>query len=60
MQILLIYILIGLIFTLLMEILLKIDGNRFENWKEQSMSIGFWPVFLFFFIYNLYKVLKNK
>ena len=60
MQILLIYILIGLIFTLLMEILLKIDGDRFKNWKEQSMSIGFWPVFLVFFIYNLYKVLKNK
>ena len=56
MQILLIYILIGLI---LMEVLLKIDNDRFENWKEQLASIIFWPWFLILFMYNLYKILKN-
>jgi hypothetical protein len=48
-----IYLIIGVVYTFLMDILLDIDNNRM-NWGERIISFIFWPVFLYFWLKNMY------
>ena len=53
-----IYFTIGLVFTFIMELLLKHDNNPM-NMVERFLSVIFWPVFLIMWVVNLFKSFKK-
>ena len=53
-----IYFTIGLVFTFIMELLLKHDNNPM-NMVERFLSVIFWPVFLIMWVVNLFKAFKK-
>ena len=53
------YLIIGVVYTFLMDILLDIDNNQM-NWGERIISFIFWPVFLCFWLKNMYNTFFKR
>jgi uncharacterized membrane protein len=56
---LVIYLIIGSVFMLCMDILLSIKNDKYTH-LERIMGIIFWPVFMVTFFIHLYNEIKNK